>query len=514
MFKRRVLVVGALCLGLLALNCDLFTAGEDDDIDGRDDINTDIPAPPSSTTYYEAMSWGYTETAAGQLSVISSENECNGTTLVTTLDTSAWKYTISGDIMTVIITNDTSFDTVTLSRVNGTAGAAGLWAMVPDVDDKDDVMMVGAMVYVSASEIQIWPSKSAMADEMGAIAASVMTDFSGNDEGIDITVAPTATGFTITGGVNLEVVTLAFDTVNIAFVWTSTNAARTAYSVLFSQIMNPTTCPEPEVVPTWFEDFLMANLDMPSDTGDTSIDPIDTSDIDTTSDNDTSTGSVEGYLTVMTVSYTATGANTLTGIASKSSCDGAALVTEYDTALMTYTLSGSSLVIVTEGDTSMDTMPLISDGTNDGILGTWSVDVDDASEYADVVIIISKSTMVYALPKAMMWDVFSAQLILMEADLPPGITMDKSVAGQISLVGSVTSEVVKITINDNGNMEWSSTNALHATHEMRLFGPLTVCPEPEDDSSPVWMDEFIEDNLGSSGKLRLPKLRIPEVKLF
>ncbi len=97
---------------------------------------------------------------------------------------------------------------------------------------------------------------------------------------------------------------------------------------------------------------------------------------------------------------------------------------------------------------------------------------------------------------SVMLKLMNAQLETMENFDYLDITLKASGSEKIQIVGNVSGEIVTITIDENFNQTYSSTNPSHETY--KVYEKIVECPV---DNPPNWFMEFIFDNISYSDVL-------------
>jgi hypothetical protein len=202
----------------------------------------------------------------------------------------------------------------------------------------------------------------------------------------------------------------------------------------------------------------------------------------------------------MTMSYTLSGNMIIISqpqtIESYSYCNGATLVTRYDTSeagsdTSTFALSNNDNTLTIDGQ-----MILTRVGTGSGVLGQWTGGGMDISIGPSTITATESSSYPYA-------DDF------IEYDLPNDlgeITATKASNTQVILTGT-TGETVTITLSSSSET-YSSSNSAHATGT--YYSDPVACPN----DVPSWYDEFLSDNGASMFKKAMSKSVQKHQKLF
>lgn len=203
-------------------------------------------------------------------------------------------------------------------------------------------------------------------------------------------------------------------------------------------------------------------------------------------------------------------------ISSYAYCNGATLVTQYDTLGgtfgMRYTVSGNTLSL-NECDTvymSCDTENLTRVGSGTGLIGTWvfTTYLPDTlwlvftATTVSVYFTGSSSNYCYA-------DDWMANEWQYDSIGFNGTATELSCT-QVRITGNTTGEQVTITWNNNGDMTYTSTNAAHAAYT--YYQNPTSCP---DDYTPDWYYSgfiYSNQNTPAAAAKRAVRPSVPRIK--
>jgi hypothetical protein len=219
------------------------------------------PAGPGTGSpgpgYVKAMEMSYTLSGTNQIKTIRATTQCNGSILVSALDTSIELYFVTAESLFVLDTTGGTSDTSAASRrVSAGTGLIGTWSE----SDTSMGMSMEVLYVISSAAVQGWVLKTALIAGLKAsfaAADSSGTAFSGFT--ID-TTAPDRIQFT--GKTTHEVVTISIAD-NGAFRWSSTEPLHATEDI--NMFAGPTTCPDNSLgaIPSWFPEFARANPSLP-----------------------------------------------------------------------------------------------------------------------------------------------------------------------------------------------------------------------------------------------------------
>jgi hypothetical protein len=238
------LLFGALALGAAAIM----------------QCTSDNPAGPDSGSpgpgYVKAMEMSYTVSGTNQITTISTSTECNGSILVTVIDTSNDVYFVTAESLYVLDTMGGTTDTSAAARrIGAGTGLIGTWSQY----DSSMGMRMEALYVISSTSVQGWVKKTdlitglrasfAAADSSGTAFSGFTMDTSAADK------------IRFIGKKTQEVVTLSIAD-DGAFRWSSTNPSHATEDI--NMFAGPATCPESsmDAIPSWFLEFAIANASL------------------------------------------------------------------------------------------------------------------------------------------------------------------------------------------------------------------------------------------------------------
>jgi hypothetical protein len=211
-----------------------------------------------------------------------------------------------------------------------------------------------------------------------------------------------------------------------------------------------------------------------------------------------------GYVPVMSMSYTVSGVNQITTIQTRNQCNDSVLARVSDTTIGVYSVTAESLYVIDTSGGSADTaVKLQRVGGGTGIIGTWREIDSSGGTNTEALYAISATAIQGWVKHTDLISAMKSSFAAMDSSGTTfsGITLDTSFADRILFSGNTSHEVVTLTIADNAAFRWSSTNPLHTTQDISMFGGPTKCPANGMEAIPTWFVEFATANT------TLPKLR-------
>ncbi|MCU0608138.1 MAG: hypothetical protein MUF22_00020 [Chitinispirillaceae bacterium] len=204
-----------------------------------------------------------------------------------------------------------------------------------------------------------------------------------------------------------------------------------------------------------------------------------------------------GTVKFMGGTYTTSG-DTITMVAKMDSCNGTTLVTYTETSKSTYRVTGDSLYVTSAEEPDPNGYKRVGTGT--GLEGTWIGTFEESGIIGDAYIVISGNTVSFYLSKSLSLSMVKVIASLFATMDTSAFSVDTSFTDKVTMTGKKTSELLTVTINDDGSAVWSSSNKARATTVVDLF-KTTSCASG-DDPFPAWFMLFIEDNAGGAAAKR------------